>query len=335
MARRDVIVIGGSAGAHSALRRLLALLPADLPASVLVVTHLPPGAHSTLADQLSKDCALPVAVAADGERMRTGHVYTAVPDRHLLIGAQDRLLLSAGARENRVRPAVDALFRSAARWCGPRVLGVVLSGSLDDGAAGLAAVVAHGGAGLVQDPSEAQFPGMPRAALAVVPSAVAGPAAQLARLITQQAGLPVDDHGGPDEALIWETDVIANGATSAERPRKPVGLGCPDCGGGMFEIRTGRAVHYVCHVGHSFSPQSFIAATDDGIEQALWTAVSAMQEKEAMLGELAASAQRAGDHEGHRVHHAAADRVSSDADLIRRHILTNRTTQAEPRATGV
>ncbi|GAA4605648.1 two-component system chemotaxis response regulator CheB [Actinoplanes octamycinicus] len=323
MERRDVIVMGGSAGAHAALRTLLARLPTDLPAKVLVVTHLAPGARSTLAQMLSKDCALPVSAAVDGEPARNGHVYVAVPDRHLIIDDDSILRLTAGPRENRARPAADALFRAAARWCGPRVAGVVLSGSLDDGAAGLAAIAQHGGAALVQDPDEARFPGMPAAALSAVPSAVTAPAAGLARLIAEMAGRPVGDAGQPDPALVWETDMIAEGHTEGAVPSKPIALSCPDCGGGMYEIRTGQAVHYACHVGHSWSPQTFVAATDHSIETALWTAVSAMQEKVTMLRNLAANAERAGDEQACHTYRDESDRVGRDAELIRTTILDN------------
>ncbi|GIF14995.1 chemotaxis protein CheB [Actinoplanes teichomyceticus] len=321
MARRDLIVIGGSAGAHAALQKLLARLPVDLPAAVLIVTHLAPGARSALADVLAKQSVLPVAAAADGETARPGRVYVAVPDHHLVLGAGDVLRLSAGPRQNRVRPAVDALFRAAARWGGARVAGVVLSGSLDDGAAGLAAVVQQGGAALVQDPEEARFPGMPRAALAAVPSAVVAPAGQLGKLLTELAGRPVGAGGPPDEDLIWETDMAAEGRTAVGLPQRPVALGCPDCRGGMYEVRTGRAVHYVCHVGHSWSPESFVVASDDGIEQALWTAVSAMQEKVTMLGELAVGAERAGDRDRCEGYRTEADRVRRDAALVQHRML--------------
>ncbi|WP_229067548.1 chemotaxis protein CheB [Actinoplanes sp. DH11] len=321
MARRDLIVIGGSAGAHAALRKLLARLPADLPAAVLVVTHLPPEAGSTLAQTMSRDCALPIVDASDGVRARPGHVYVAVPDRHLLLDADDTLRLTSGPRENRVRPAVDALFRSAARWSGPRVIGVVLSGSLDDGAAGLASIAERGGAALVQDPQEARFPGMPSAALTAVPSAVTAPAAELARLIGDMVGQPVDDDEAPQDALVWETDLIAGRRPNGRTPGQPVALGCPECSGGMYEIRTGQAVHYACHVGHSFSPQSFVAASENGIEEALWTAVSAMQENVTMLLGLAEDAERAGDQRACKEYRDRADRVRRDADLIRTNIL--------------
>lgn len=321
MARRDLILIGGSAGAQTALRALLSRLPVDLPAAVVVVTHVAPGASVGLAELLAKDCAMPITAATDGERVRLGHVYVAVPDRHLIIGDGDVLRLTAGPRENRVRPAVDTLFRAAARWCGSRVIGIVLSGSLDDGAAGLAAVVQRGGAALVQDPDEARFPGMPRAALTAVPSAVVAPAAELARHITLCAGQPVEDAHTPDDLLIWETDMVADGRTDAGPPRQPIALGCPECRGGMYEIRTGQAVHYVCHVGHSWSPEAFVAASDDGIEEALWTAVSAMQEKVRVLVELAETAERAGDRERHKAYRAEAERVSRHAETVRVRVL--------------
>ena len=276
MARRDLIVVGGSAGAHAALLEILARLPVDLPAAVLVATHQAPGPRSALADMLAKESALPVVAAVDGEPVRLGQVHVAVPDRHLLIGAGGVLRLGVGPRENRVRPAVNPLFRAAARWAGSRVAGVVLSGSLDDGAAGLAAVAQRGGMALVQDPAEARFPGMLRAALAAVPT---------------------------------------------KFTRRPVALGCPECRGGMYEVRTGRAVHYVCHVGHSWSPRSFVAASDDAIEAALWTAISVMQEKIAILGELAAQAERAGDRDRHRSYRAEAERVGRDAEVLGRRML--------------
>jgi two-component system chemotaxis response regulator CheB len=318
MAARDVVVIGGSAGGHAALRQLLARLPADLPAAVLAVLHLAPGANSALADILAKDSALPVVSADDGVVMERGRVYVAVPDRHLIVGKGDVLSLSRGPRENRVRPAVDALFRATARWCGTRAIGVVLSGSLDDGAAGLAAIVQCGGVALVQEPQEARFPGMPGAALAAVPAATSAPVSGLAKLISTRVGEPVGVAGDPDENLIWETDMISNGRSAVSGAGKPVGLGCPDCRGGMREVRTGKAMHYVCHVGHSWSPHSFIAAKDDGIEEALWTAVSAMQEKLTVLRSLAAGADRTGDAAAAQAHRADAERVSRSTEVLRR-----------------
>lgn len=319
---RDVVVVGASAGGLNALRQMVAYLPADLPASVLVTTHLAPTVPSKVAVTLARAGAMPTVEAADGMPMTAGRIHTAVPDRHLVIDDHDVLRLTRGPRENRVRPAVDALFRSAARWCGPRVIAVVLSGALDDGAAGLAAVVECGGVGLVQDPQDAMFDGMPRAALAAVPGAVALPAAQLARKITELAGRPVRTMPtGPSEALIWETDMIRNGRSKIAQAGEFVGLGCPECGGGMRSVTNGNAVHFICHTGHSYSPTSFMAARDDTVESAVWTALSAMQEKATVLEDLAERATRAGDAEGHLRHHSAAAEVNRAARLLQDQLL--------------
>jgi two-component system chemotaxis response regulator CheB len=323
VAQRDVVVIGASAGGLQALQQLTARLPGDLPASVLVAVHLAPNSPSRLANVLARNGGLPAAAAVDGEPMCPGRIHTAVPDRHLLIGEHDVVLLRRGPRENRVRPAVDALFRAAARWCGPRVIGVVLSGALDDGAAGLAAIVQRGGVALVQRPEDAKFDGMPRAALQAVPGATSAPAAQLARIITDMVGQPVPVTGDPDTDLIWETDVTEHVKSPAGQAGRPVGLGCPECSGGMNAVHTGNAVHYVCHVGHSYSPQTLLAARDDGVEAALWTALSALQEKAMVLREMAARAHHAGDDEQHSRRHAAAARADHAADLLREQLLTD------------
>jgi two-component system chemotaxis response regulator CheB len=322
--RRDIVVIGASAGGLQALQQLVALLPGDLAASVLVVIHLPPGTPTRLAEILAKAGSLPAVAAQDGRPLVPGCIYTAVPDRHLLIGDNDTVRLSRGPRENRVRPAVDPLFRAAARWCGPRVIGVVLSGTLDDGAAGLAAIAGRGGATLVQRPEGAKFDGMPKAALIAVPGATSVPAAQLAKVITELVGQPVQPAAeGPDEALIWETDMSAFGGSDARQAGRPVGLGCPECTGGMHVVRTGNAVHYACHAGHSYAPQALLAARDESIESALWTAISALEEKRMVLTELAARAEQAGDHDAHLRHQAAAQQMERAADLLRKQALSS------------
>jgi two-component system chemotaxis response regulator CheB len=327
---RDLIVVGGSAGGAQALRQMLALLPPDLAASVLVATHLAPHAPSRLAEHLSDAGSLPAVAATDRQPIHPRKIYTAVPDRHLLVGEHDVLRLTRGPRENRVRPAVDALFRSAARWCGERVIGVVLSGSLDDGAAGLATIVERGGTALVQRPDTAKFDGMPRAALRAVPDAVELPAAELARAIIELAGEPVAPAAtAPSDALIWETDMTENARAALIAPGRPVGLGCPECNGGMNVIETGKTVHYICHAGHSYSPATFVAARDDGAEAALWTALSALQEQSAVLQEMAVSAGQAGDRDTHRRHESAVRRVGDAMEVLRAQLLNGHTAEQD------
>jgi two-component system chemotaxis response regulator CheB len=329
--RRDVVVIGASAGGLESLRALVARLPVDLAATVLVVTHLSPTAPSRLPEVLNKIDAMLAGSAVDGRPLLPGRIFTAVPDRHLLIGEGDVLRLSRGPRENRVRPAVDALFRSAARWCGPRVIGVVLSGALDDGAAGLAAITQRGGLGLVQRPEDARFPGMPTAALRAVPDAAAMPAAALGDVIAELVGQPVQpEPPGRDDNLAWETDMTEHGRSTARHHGRPVGLGCPECGGGMSSIETGRAVHYVCHAGHSYSPQTLLAARDEGVESSLWTAVSALQETVTVLEELAGRARQRGDDEDYRRRRAAAGHASRAAELIRSQLMDDDRSSSSP-----
>ncbi|WP_433299224.1 chemotaxis protein CheB [Actinoplanes sp. CA-030573] len=317
--RRDVVVIGGSAGSHRPLAQTLAQLPADLPATVLVALHVAPGARAGLADSLASSCALPVRAAVDDTRLEPGCVHVAVPDRHLIVDEGDVMRLSGAPRQNRVRPAVDALFRSAARWCGPRVIGMVLSGSLDDGAAGLAAIAAAGGIALVQDPAEARFPSMPEAALRVVPDAVTASAVDLGDSIAETAGKPVTAEIRPPDPLIWETDMIAYGASSTPDRGQPVALGCPECTGGMYLVRTGLAAHYVCHIGHSYSPQSLLAIRDDRIEEAIWTAVSALQEKAMVIEELVRQSTTANDAAAAQGYRAEAERANRAASVLREH----------------
>jgi two-component system chemotaxis response regulator CheB len=319
------VVIGASAGGLQALRQLVARLPDDLPASVLVTVHLAPNAPSRLPAILSDIGSLPAVAAADGQRMTPGTIYAAVPDRHLLISENDSLRLSPGPRENRVRPAVDKLFRSAARWAGPRAIGVVLSGTLDDGAAGLATIARRGGLALVQSPDEARFSGMPRAALSAVPEANALPLSQLAKVITEAVGQQVTPSSeGLDDDLRWETDMAERGLSTAEQAGRPVALGCPECSGGMNVVPNGNSVHYVCHTGHSYSPQTLIAARDEGIEAALWTALSALQEKSTVLRGLAERAGGSGDQDQRRRHETAAARAEHAADLLREQILNDK-----------
>ncbi|MBO2453833.1 chemotaxis protein CheB [Actinomadura barringtoniae] len=333
---RDLVVIGGSAGSVGPLKALVAGLSAELPVAVLVVLHTAASSTGTLAALLSRAGPFPAEEATDGEEPRAGRIYIARPDHHLLIDRREGSDLGNGSpteimrvvrgpRINRVRPAVDPLFRSAARWRGPRVIGVVLSGTLDDGAVGAATIAAQGGAVLVQDPGEAQFGGMPAAARVNVPGAAVGESGELGQLITELAGVAGHVTALPDEDLIVETEMNAGGppgrAGLRRDPGVPAGLGCPDCGGGMNVIETQRAVHYRCHVGHAFSPQTLAAAQGEGVETALWKAVSVLQEKAAVHARMAGGAAERGHQLLHREFSAKADEAATAAQLIMRKFL--------------
>jgi two-component system chemotaxis response regulator CheB len=305
---RDAIVVGASAGGIRALQGVLAGLPPELPASVLVVVHIPAHANSVLPTVLNGSSPLPTKFAEDGEPLKKGTVYVAPPDRHLLVD-RGHLRLTRGPRENRVRPCIDTLFRSAAVELGPRVVGVVLSGTLDDGTAGLWAVKDRGGVAVVQHPDDAEYPDMPSSALAhvdvdhVLPVAEIGP--KLAALARQQAAAPTR----VPAAMAAEADIarggnpLQNGVLDLGRPSPNA---CPECHGSLVEIREGPIVRYRCHTGHAYSLGTLLAETQTDIDKALWNAVRAIEERSFLLKTMEGRARDAGDT-------ALADRLAADA----------------------
>ena len=290
-----IVVIGGSAGGLTALLNLVSLLPADLPAAVLVALHLSPSSPGSHPGLLSGRGRLPAVEATHGQPILPGHIYIAPPDFHLLV-APGTLQLSHGPRENRQRPAVDPLFRSAARAYGPRIIGVVLSGTLDDGTAGLLAVKARGGIALVQDPQEASFPGMPQSAIDHVRVDAVLDVAGLAQRLTELAQAPpAIEPRQPTPAKAVETNQELESTQLAkstlertEHPGVQSEFGCPDCGGVLWEIDDGSLVRYRCRVGHALTSRALLAAQSAELENALWTALRALEEKIALTHTMAA-----------------------------------------------
>jgi two-component system chemotaxis response regulator CheB len=284
-----VVVVGASAGGVEALREFVGHLPADLPACVCVVLHVPPNAPSALAPILRRVCSLQVHSAAPELPLTAGSVVVAIADHHLLVGPT-RVTLGAGPRENSHRPAVDVLFRSAARWWGPRAIAVVLSGALDDGAAGAHAVARQGGVVLAQDPENAMYSGMPRATLSAVPEATIGTPAQLAARVDELCKQPVDaPPPAVDPVLLVETAVAEldeEAHADPERPGRPAGVACPDCHGAMFEIRDGPLIRYRCRVGHAWSPETLLVEQISAVETALWSAIRSLEEQAAVHRQL-------------------------------------------------
>jgi two-component system chemotaxis response regulator CheB len=286
--QRDLVVVGASAGGVEALKALVAGLPPELPAAVLVVLHVPATGRSVLAEILDRAGPLPAATATDGAPLRRGEILVAPSDAHLLVH-DGHVRLSRGPRENGHRPAVDPLFRSAARAHGARTIGVVLSGLLDDGAAGLRLVHDEGGATVVQDPDDALHPGMPTAALAAGPVDRTAPAAGLGDVISALLDEPLpgrsgDDvaHGAPGEPDEVELDPVECDLTRGALS----GLTCPDCGGAIWETDDDPA-RYVCHVGHAFSRESMLQEQGRALEITLWSALRALEERADLLRRVA------------------------------------------------
>jgi two-component system, chemotaxis family, protein-glutamate methylesterase/glutaminase len=280
--RCDVVVVGASAGGVEALSALARALPADFAAPVLIVLHVPPTGMSVLPDILSRAGPLPAVHAADGAELEVGHIYVAPPNCHLLLTG-DRLELTRGPRENGHRPAIDTLFRSAAASYGGRVAGVVLSGTLDDGTAGLYAIKESGGATLVQDPREATYTSMPVSAIAYVDPDYVLPTAELAAVLVR---LTAGANGKPTEEDPMLDPAPDPSAEQAQRGDLAP-FSCPDCGGALWEANEGELATYRCRVGHGFSENSLAARHAETVEQALWTAYRALEEKAALSGRVA------------------------------------------------
>ncbi|GGQ63677.1 chemotaxis protein CheB [Couchioplanes azureus] len=316
---RDVVVVGASAGGVEALRAFVGGLPANFPGTVLVVLHVPRDSPSALPAILSRSGPLPVTAAVDGEELGHGHVYVAPNDHHLLI-LDGRIRLTRGPAENGHRPAVDPLFRSAARAYADRVIGVVLSGSRDDGAAGLASIAARGGTTIVQDPQDALHPSMPRAAMSHVTPDHVVPAAKMGGLIAgiTAMDLPERRPRRPDDLL--ETEVAfseLSQVTSDELDAAPAGFGCPSCGGSLFEIGDKPLPRYRCRVGHAWSPESLLDEQAIALEGALWMALRALEEKSALSRRMAGSGSRRHPMMTARFHDMAHD-AEAAGEAIRR-----------------
>jgi two-component system, chemotaxis family, protein-glutamate methylesterase/glutaminase len=312
MQNRDIVVIGGSAGALEPLQRLLGELPADLPAALFVVVHTAPNAPGALGRILDRAGLLPADLARDGLAFEPGRVYVAPPDLHLLLD-DGHMLLRRGPRENLSRPAIDPLFRSAAAAHGARVSGLLLSGMLYDGASGLRAIKRCGGIAVVQDPADALYPDMPRHALQLGDVDYCPSAADLSQLLAALVAEPAGPSPGVPEDIRLEVRIAAQdglGRQADAQVERPVALSCPDCGGALREITEGELLRYRCHVGHAYDAGLLLGAQTEGVERALWTTLRALEDRAALLRRMARQqsvnsslagrwAERAAEHEAH------------------------------------
>lgn len=296
MPGRDIIVVGGSSGGLEALLTLVRELPGDLPAALFVVLHISPDRPSLLPTLLNHAGRLLALHPADGTPIRDGCVYIAPPDHHLLI--EGPLVRTVhGPRENRCRPAIDPLFRSAAAGYGPRVVGVVLSGNLDDGTAGLLAIRRNGGVTMVQDPAEATYSDMPQSALGSRVVDFCLPVAELAKQLIRLAREPLGDvdpgAGAGDVRTKRELDAMAVDVdlmASDERTGTSSPYSCPDCGGVLWEIDDEGLLRFRCRVGHAFSVDGLLAEQSESLERALWVALKTLEERTSLLRRMISKA---------------------------------------------
>lgn len=327
MAAHDIVVVGASAGGVEALITLAQGLPADLRAALFVVLHVPPEGRSHLPTILTRKGSLPAAHAVQGEAIRPGRIYVAPPDLHLLV-RDGYVELSHGPRENHSRPAIDPLFRSAARAYGPRVVGVVLSGALGDGAMGLLAITARGGVTIVQDPDEALVDSMPRTALRYTPVDHILPAARIPDLLARLADEAVVEKGWQSMSETDATPPASDADVVAETPPQiPRDIAaqahnerggetsiytCPECGGTMWQINRNGLMQFNCHVGHVYSPEHLLGQKAEEIEAALWACVRMLVEKATLRRQLAERMRVSGLE-------AQAARIEEEAQLDDHH----------------
>jgi two-component system chemotaxis response regulator CheB len=285
MQARDVIVMAGSAGAVEAALQIAGQLPAAFPASIFLSIHIPANAPSVLPKLLRRAGPLPAAHPADGDAIVPGRIYVAPPDRHLLV-KRGRVRVIVGPKQNGHRPAADPMFRTAARAYGARVAGVVLTGNLDDGTAGLRAVKGAGGVAIVEDPATALHAGMPRSAVAQVEVDHVLPLPRIAACLVALAGTGSPEGGsmsenGADDVGPEELDEVELSVDASERLTKSgqsSGFTCPECHGGLWYVEDEGILKLRCRVGHRYTFEGLLTEQRTSVEAALWTALRALEE---------------------------------------------------------
>jgi two-component system chemotaxis response regulator CheB len=283
---RDIVVIGASAGGVEALTEIATNLSSQIQAAIFVVVHVSPSSSGLLPNILNRSSVVPAHQAVDGEEVRPGHIYVARPDHHMLL-ENNLVRVVRGPRHNRHRPAIDLLFRTAAKSFGERVIGVVLTGFLDDGSSGLLAIKNAGGLAIVQNPEDAEVESMPRNALQQVNADYCVPLKEVAPLINR----------------LVTTEVFQMAQRAGNHNGKPNGkkqsntsFTCPECHGNIWEVNENGEMRFECRIGHAYSPMAMMEANDEDVERSLWVALRTLEESAALdqrLADLASERQRA------------------------------------------
>jgi two-component system chemotaxis response regulator CheB len=333
----DIIVLGASAGGIPPLEQLLQALPADLPAALFVVVHRNADAlDEVMMWTLQRKTALRCVVPRHGEPIRPGSVYVAPADRHMLL-KEDHILITQGPRENYYRPSIDTTFRSAAVAYGPRVVGIILSGMLQDGTAGMEAIKRCGGVCVVQQPEDAEFASMPRSVLTNLDVDYSVAVSEMGFVLTDLVQRPADPTRTPPEDLLLEARIAeryinndrnSNSLMDIELTSKELDqvgnrspLSCPDCGGALWRMKEGSQERYRCHLGHAFNAESMLLRNRESLEETLWVALRTLEERKYVLTTLAEEmAERHRDKAG--AYQERADELQMHVERIRQVLLT-------------
>jgi two-component system, chemotaxis family, protein-glutamate methylesterase/glutaminase len=328
--------MGGSAGGIKALGAIIGKLPADIKAAIFVVQHLSPNSRGHLPKILRDLGSLPTSHPRDGEQFHLGRIYVAPPDYHLLIEG-DRIRVVRGPEENRFRPSIDALFRSAARSYGSRVLGVLLTGYLDDGTVGLQAIKKRGGVVIVQDPNEAEYPSMPKNAMKYAEIDHSLPLLEIAPMLLRLIQEPArsDEESTVPEAMEFESKIAEQQLNTKQFLDKVEGIGtrtsytCPLCNGSIWQIGEESPLRFRCHVGHSFTAGPFQIEQTNFIERTLWSVVKALEEKVTLTRQVGARLREEGENDIAEKYEEYANKADSEVGLVRDLILNGYATRRD------
>lgn len=322
MGTHDIIAIGGSTGALDALKHIFADFPAHLPAAVFVVRHIPSDGENMLADILDAASPLTVKTAAEGDIIENSHAYIAPAGHHLLVD-NGVIRLGHGPRENMARPAIDPLFRSVALSCGPRAIGVVLTGLLDDGAAGVAAIKRCGGITVVQDPADAVADSMPLAALSACRIDYRAPAGKMAHLLAQLAKEPAPPALPAPHDIALEVQIAAGRPSTTEEIAQiaaPVALSCPSCSGVLSQIAEPSRLRFRCQIGHAYTAGALDKEQEAAVAEAVVVAIRVLEERHTLLVKMTADAKRRQQKLSADQYEERAADYRQKADMLRRAI---------------
>ena len=336
MALRDIIGIGGSAGSTEALKEVLSRLPAGLQASIFITTHLRAGRRQYLAEVLQRGCALPVQVAEESEAVLPGRIYLATPEAHLLV-LKTGVMLGMGPRENMVRPAIDPMLRSLAMTYGPRVIGVILSGALNDGASGLLAIKQCGGVTVVQSLDDAQAPDMPEAAIEAAEPDHIATASTIGALLAGLVGTEAP-HAPPCPIEVrLEVEIAAGARLGSDRLRRiatPVALSCPNCHGVLSEVADAKPLRYRCQIGHAVTGEMLTETKKEETEEALRLAMRVMEERAELVDRMGKDAHRQGRSLIAELYEGRHKEYAAHAEILRKAVLAGLGTMVEDEVEG-
>ncbi len=296
--KSQVVVIGTSAGGMNALKILIGQLPKDFPFPILVVRHISPDATGNVVlEMLNKLNTVKCQHAKTGDTIKPGHLYMAPSDHHLLIGENLKLLVTKGAHENRSRPAIDPLFRSAAVAFGAGVIGILLTGYLDDGTSGMKAIKRCGGICVVQDPADAEYPDMPRNAINNVAVDYTIPLDEMTVLLLKLVSRKLPESKPIPKDLLIESKIaerVLSDLSSVNQLGDQVPFNCPGCGGVLWKVGKEDDMRFRCHTGHAYTAAYLLAEQTNKIEETMWTALRMFEEHKNLLTEMARGAKGVG-----------------------------------------